>query len=228
MPRAVSVFVGAVCSLHSPDSAGSAIQSVARSPVLSTPPFAAELEGGNTMNQSKNAGKLASAKSMVVVRVRDLCGDALDFAVAECEDEKYEPAISYDGIGNEYPATRYSTDPALAWPIIEREGISIRKIVTPPFGVFATRHYDVTRGDIVFRPEGCRHDMVRRPNPPHKYEGWWLAKMPIGTGSQDKWGIEHFLSPTSLVAAMRCFVEHRLGKEIEVPPNLMRNANMTK
>lgn len=180
------------------------------------------------MNQSFNAGKLRTVKRMVTVCVRDLSGNALDFAVAGCEGEKYERDVSYDGIGNEYAATRYSIDPALAWPIIEREGISIRKIVTPPFGVFATRNYDVTKGDVIFRPDGCGHFMVRRPNPPHKYEGWWLAKMPIGTGSHDKWSTDHFLSPTSLVAAMRCWVGFKRGKEIEVPADLMPDATAAK
>jgi len=181
------------------------------------------------MNQkTTEAGKLPDAREgMVTIKVHDLSGAALDWAVAKCEGEKYEASISYDGIGNEYPATRYSTDPAQAWPIIEREGISIRKIVTPPFSVFATRHYDAAKGDEIVRPKGYKHDMVRRPNPPHKYEGWWLAKMPIGTGSNDSWSTENFLSPTSLVAAMRCCVESKLGKEIEVPANLMNDVAMT-
>lgn len=148
-------------------------------------------------------------------------GTMLKSNVARVLVEKYEASVSYSGIGNEYPATRYSADPAQAWPIIEREGISIRKIVTPPFAVFATRHYDASKGDEIFRPNDYNHDMVRRLNPPHKYEGWWLAKMPIGTGSNDSWSTEHFLSPTSLVATMRCFVASKLGQEIEVPANLV-------
>jgi len=59
------------------------------------------------------------------IKTADLKGAALDWAVAKCEGEDYSPVITYDGIGNECPATNYSSNWDLAGSIIRRERISI-------------------------------------------------------------------------------------------------------
>lgn len=59
------------------------------------------------------------------MKTSELTGAALDWAVAKCEGEDYSPVITYNGIGQEFPATNYSTDWAQGGPIIEREKISV-------------------------------------------------------------------------------------------------------
>ncbi|WP_321935345.1 hypothetical protein [Paraburkholderia sp. J8-2] len=160
--------------------------------------------------------------AMKRVAIRDLSGAALDWASASCEEQNHfciqRPDLVVSGVVAPPP---FSSDPVYGWPIIEREGISTRKIVTPPFSIHETRHYDASKGDEIYRPDGYKRDMVRRPNPPHRLDGWWLAKMPIGTGAHDLWRKDHFLSPTSLVAAMRCWVASKHGEFVEIPVQLL-------
>jgi len=167
---------------------------------------------------------------MTTIKTKDLTGAALDWAVAKAhftDGRAILPHFGHSVVVETGPGSGFqfrfypSVNPNDAWPIIESEGISIRKIVTPPFAVFEKRHYDASKGDEIFRPDGFNRDMVRRPNPPHKHEGWWLAKMPIGTGSNDSWRLEHSLSPTSLIAGMRCYVATELGDEVDVPDELL-------
>jgi hypothetical protein len=59
------------------------------------------------------------------MKTSELTGMALDWAVAKCEGEEYRDRLEWDGIGQEYPAHKYSTDWAQGGPIIEREKISV-------------------------------------------------------------------------------------------------------
>lgn len=61
------------------------------------------------------------------VNVSELSGPALDWAAAQCLGEDFLPEVVYDGIGNEYPPNRYSTDWAQGGPVIEREEIGIKR-----------------------------------------------------------------------------------------------------
>jgi hypothetical protein len=62
---------------------------------------------------------------MKTIKTSELLGPALDWLVAQCEGVDYCDRDGVDGIGNEFSKTAYSTDPAQAWPIIEREEIAI-------------------------------------------------------------------------------------------------------
>ena len=59
------------------------------------------------------------------IKVSELTGTALDWAVAKCEGEEYRDRMEWDGIGQDYPAHKYSTDWSQGGPIIEREKITI-------------------------------------------------------------------------------------------------------
>lgn len=59
------------------------------------------------------------------IKTSELIGKALDWAVAKCEGEDYSPDTTYSGIGQEFLPTKYSTDWAIAGPIIEQTHISV-------------------------------------------------------------------------------------------------------
>jgi len=59
------------------------------------------------------------------IKTSDLIGPALDWAVAKCEGERYSHDTTYNGIGQEFPPTNYSTDWARGGPIIEREKLCV-------------------------------------------------------------------------------------------------------
>lgn len=58
------------------------------------------------------------------MKTSELIGPALDYAVAKCKGETYQPKTEYDGIGLEYAPHCYSTDWTQGGPIIEREKIA--------------------------------------------------------------------------------------------------------
>lgn len=162
------------------------------------------------------------------IKTKDLTGAALDWAVAKCQGH---PTVIENGRlwlasdrGNRIPG---EYQPSANWdqcgPIIEREGISTRKIVALG-SVYEVRHFDAAKGDVIFLDERYKRQMVRRPPQPHPLEGMWMAKMPIGTGSNDRWLKEDFLSPTLLIAAMRCYIASKLGAEVEIPEQLLQGA----
>ena len=57
------------------------------------------------------------------IKTAELTGAALDWVVAKCEGEEYRDRMEWDGIGQDYPAHKYSTDWSQGGPIIEREEI---------------------------------------------------------------------------------------------------------
>jgi hypothetical protein len=62
---------------------------------------------------------------MKTINVSKATGPALDWLVAKCLGKNYLLEVAYDGIGNECPATRYSTNWEQGSPLIEREFISV-------------------------------------------------------------------------------------------------------
>jgi hypothetical protein len=130
------------------------------------------------------------------VKTLELEGPALDWAVAVCEsvecDADHNP-IWFEDDGPLAPRVKYSpsTDGSQAVSIIDREGINT----------------SVDYQDCVLTL-----DMVRI--------GWkanlWNNSIP-GTSGFLQWAY----GPTLLVAAMRCFVACKLGKEVDVPDELV-------
>jgi len=129
------------------------------------------------------------------MKTSDLTGVALDWAVAKCEGHD---AHVYGGIvrttmckmfGSE---CKYSTDWLQGGPIIEREGIPIRKHSS------GTWYAHMNLGD------GERAQW-------HKHE-WVTSKVQKQV---------RFDGPTPLVAAMRCYVASKLGDEVDVPEELL-------
>ena len=103
------------------------------------------------------------------MRTLELTGAALDWAVAKAE--------GYTGVALESRTGEWytpSSDWAQGGPIIEREGISIRQVLTD----------------------------------------FWAAEVDAGEYEHD--------GPTPLIAAMRCYVESKLGHEIEIPEELAK------
>lgn len=56
-------------------------------------------------------------------KVRELTYPNLDVAVAMALGEDYQLCTEWDGIGNEYPPTQWSTNWAQGGPVVERFGI---------------------------------------------------------------------------------------------------------
>ena len=128
------------------------------------------------------------------IKTQDLTGPALDWAVAKCEGEDYSPVTTYNGIGQEFPPTNYSTNWSQGGPIIEREGILLRALRSTGHSLNGQwlAMYDGTNTCTMVQ-------WVKRTDWPH-----------------------HYLSgPTPLVAAMRCYVASQLGDEVDVPDELL-------
>jgi hypothetical protein len=122
------------------------------------------------------------------MRTLELTGAALDWAVAKAEGKtpkiqctSFRDAFIYRvylGWSYEYSSSgsiveyRPSIDWAEGGPIIEREGISVRQVLTD----------------------------------------FWAAEVEAGDYAHE--------GPTPLIAAMRCYVESKLGHEIEIPEEL--------
>ena len=126
------------------------------------------------------------------VKIEDLTGPALDWAVATIEDYSNlrmggfsyvlimdPPNAAYGAV--EFSDLDYSADWSLAGPIIEREHISIT-----PNVLFAAK------------------------------EIAWVAYFRALDGSL-KYGAN---GPTPLIAAMRCYVASRMEEEVDVPEEL--------
>ncbi len=126
------------------------------------------------------------------IKVSELSGAALDWAVAKCENKEtwLVPEDYFQGgtlvFHNEYDwvadaniVCSYSTNWAQGGPIIEREKIDI--------GVDWATELFWLAGYEVFR-ECMKHEQV---------------------------------GPTPLIAAMRCYVTSKLGGEIDVPEELL-------
>ena len=62
---------------------------------------------------------------MKKVKVEDLIGPELDYAVCLFLGEKYRSTVFYNSIGMDFPATLYSEDWSLGGPVIQSRGVSI-------------------------------------------------------------------------------------------------------
>jgi hypothetical protein len=119
------------------------------------------------------------------------------------------------------PMYEPSSNDAHGGPIIDLIGIDTHQIRTRPFSLLDPYHYDASKGDVVEYVPACKREMVKRPNPPSKYEGVWFARLSVDHGPFG-WQLTHFPSQTRLQAAMRCAVASVSGNEIEVPAFLLK------
>lgn len=160
------------------------------------------------------------------MKASDLIGTHLDYAVARAEVLRVTEGLDQfrweEVVAEISPAGKYSTNWSAAGPIIEREGIDLRQIKRKSYSTFDIRHFNPSLGDEIVWLPGFNRDMVRRPLPPSKYQGMWLARIANSSDAMIKWDLEkNFLSPTPLIAAMRCYVASRLGEEFEIPQEVM-------
>jgi hypothetical protein len=86
--------------------------------------------------------------------------------------------------------------------------------------VLELRHYNEALGDVKEFLPSFKREMVRRPTKPHKLDGLWVARISRGTGQTILWNKTDNLSPTPLIAAMRCYVASKLGDTVEIPEEL--------
>lgn len=130
---------------------------------------------------------------MKLVKTKYLSGKALDWVVARIEGVEYSDVTTYNGIGQEFPPTHYSTNWDLAGPIIEREHIDIRHTFTR--GRYRTSEStDAVNASIY---------------------------LPNGSTQFEPSEVVHEYGETPIIAALRCFVASILGDEVEVPEELL-------
>lgn len=130
------------------------------------------------------------------MRTNELIGPQLDWVVARCEGYGWFEIDSSGYLYSILNEERYtpSTDWEQGGPIIEREGINIRAI--------RKKGHRLDRQYFAAYDHGNTRTLVfwiRDPSHPMHY----------------------FSGPTMLVAAMRCYVTHRLGNEIDIPKELL-------
>lgn len=149
---------------------------------------------------------------MTKVPTKYLTGAALDWAVATCEGEKYQAEVQYNGIGMEYPAHRFSTDWSQAGPLIEREAISIIR-ADDDWGVDAEGFCNDVRIAVWCAERGQQSYSESTNHEHHEamYQ-FYVQSMMYG--------------PTPLIAAMRCYVASKLGNYVEVPNELVSDADV--
>jgi hypothetical protein len=173
----------------------------------------------------------------VAVKVQDLSGAQLDWAVAKCEclPIVYDPMGFKSGseagywiwdettgkmtkIGRGYNP---STDWSQAGPILEREGIDLHQNKHSPFHHYGYSESNVSRypdGEICTTPNGTKYVKVPRKAGPN--EGKWVARMSVDHNLFG-WKQKDFMSDTPLIAAMRCYVASKFGEFIEIPVKLL-------
>ena len=151
-----------------------------------------------------------------MIKVKDLDGPALDWAVAKLEGEvalrrwksaNYNPSASWQQGG----------------PIISLRGIQIRQLLQREYSLLEYNERNLQR------LSGYSFTVVARPlkigpgrylkveNKPHPLHGVWLAKREKSTSEKVCWSLSDFPSPTPLVAAMRCYVASEIGEEVDIP-----------
>jgi hypothetical protein len=119
-------------------------------------------------------------------KTSELTGAALDWAVAKCE-------VGAEFIGEIDDPHFYSTDWALAGPIIERESIFVLREQS---GFKGRRLWAATSG--ANKAVGLNEDSIKL------------------------YRDAFYFGPTPLIAAMRCYVASKLGDEVEVPEELLQ------
>ena len=134
---------------------------------------------------------------MVMRKISELDGAALDEAVERCEPTRSMSTTDGGKTWKPFPAPRYSRDWAAAGRIIERERISV---------------YFQEYGDVYGR---------------WREEPMWIAgtkfeleSSPVydSGGGYPSVAFEHSAAgPTPLIAAMRAYVASKFGEEIDLP-----------
>ncbi len=169
------------------------------------------------------------------IKTNELTDAALDWAVATCEGwrdwdaEDRMLCTAPDGITDALflDKKRFSTDWVIGGPIIEREGINLHQhldVISSLYEYNDKRWADFTnRGKnvrLVCRPLAYGPGRgIRETKQPGKFHGMWLASREYPSfGWRAK---DHFVSPTPLIAAMRCYVASKLGNEVAVPGDLV-------
>ncbi|MGE8495419.1 phage protein NinX family protein [Comamonas sp.] len=136
----------------------------------------------------------------ITIKTADLTGAALDWAVALASGvavniippNKYPNLVRYaDSLGKNFHP---STNWAQAGPIIEAEQIGIS-----------------SPGSLVHRNGGPRHGWGA--------SGYWSATTWV-PGANGRRSIKHH-ETSPLIAAMRCYVQHKLGDTVDIPQELM-------
>jgi hypothetical protein len=147
---------------------------------------------------------------MKSIKVSELTGAALDWAVAICEGEDYCAHDGVDGIGNPFEATRYSTDWSQGGPIIERGRISVIRLEddekTDINGFWIPGRVPVYAAVI---GEYFSEDQLRNGYGEAICDTYYIDCELVTKG------------PTTLIAAMRCYVASKMGDTIEVPEELL-------
>lgn len=129
---------------------------------------------------------------MQTIKVSEATGAALDWLVAKCEGYVRRGAVKLyagrivvpdsSGAGQVFAP---STNPAQAWPIIEREINNL----------FKNNKLDPSNPDV------------------------WTAVKHVPNAYSTT--LLHRDGPTSLIAAMRCYVASKLGETVEVPDEVV-------
>lgn len=140
------------------------------------------------------------------IKVSELDGPMLDYAVA----------IAKGFRSQDLKLPRYKGDALFRYGRDE-DGNLDGTYITGPDLIFS-RKYEA--GGPIIDSEGIDLYCNVPTNPKHKDPAWrgsWRAKYHrAGVGS------EMYYGPTMLIAAMRCYVGHKLGNEVEIPDALVK------
>lgn len=110
-------------------------------------------------------------------------------------------------------ALPYSSDWSIGGPFITEQGIDIHQIKTKPYKIIELRHFNADLGDVMEYVPGHKREMALRPRKPSQHEGKWLARMAVDNHPFG-WKPDDFMSDEPLIAAARCFVASKFGREI--------------
>lgn len=130
------------------------------------------------------------------IKTQDLIGAALDWAVAKCEQK---PLVFR---GRKWPTDGAATVEYAPWavhPVVNGSGPFVASLCNSTYSPST----DWNQGGPIIERE--RIDLQ------------WVERK----GSGPVWRTFHADGPTPLVAAMRCFVESRLGDEVDVLEELI-------
>lgn len=143
-----------------------------------------------------------------MIKTIELAGAALEWAVAKCEGEDYQPDAVYDGIGHRHEPHLFSTDWEQGGPIIERESITILRC-DDDWGVdskgFTTSRRIPVWGAVHLHQFGTTESTEHQSHD----EMFQIHESDVVYG------------PTPLIAAMRAYVISRLGDTVSVPKELL-------
>lgn len=177
----------------------------------------------------------------MIVKVKDLIGAALDWAVAKCEGATN---VHYDTVacwwftlqGRDRVLSRGwsqsqnwapSTDWSHGGPILYEKGIQIRQLLQNDYSLWEYNERNLKRLSdssftVVARPLKIGPGRyLKGENKPHSLHGIWLAKREKSTSEMVRWSLSDFPSPDPLVSAMRCYVASEVGEEMDVPDGLI-------